>query len=58
MNAVVAGVIQDKGKILVAQRDDGLLAGKWEFPGGKVEGAESPEEALVREIVEEFGVVI
>jgi 8-oxo-dGTP diphosphatase len=58
MQKVVAAIIQRDGRILVAQRDTGHLAGKWEFPGGKVEGSESLEDALVREIQEEFGTLI
>src|SRR5712691_6997675 len=47
------------GKILITQRlDDVHLAGLWEFPGGKVEGGESLEAALEREIREELGVGI
>ena len=55
---VVAAVIEHQGRILVAQRAYGALAGKWEFPGGKIEDGEVPEEALVREIQEEFGATI
>ena len=55
---VVAGVIRDvHGRILLARRtDDRDLAGLWEFPGGKVEPGESPEDALVRELREELGI--
>ena len=55
---VVAGVIRDaRGRILLARRTEGRdLAGLWEFPGGKVEPAESPEAALVRELREELGI--
>ena len=43
--------------MLIAQRPEGkLMAGLWEFPGGKVESGEAPEAALVREIKEEIGV--
>ncbi len=56
MLAVVAGVIRRAGKYLVYQRPEGkLLAGKWEFPGGKLEEGESPEDALARELMEELG---
>ena len=55
---VVAGVIRDvRGRILLARRTVGRdLAGLWEFPGGKVEPGESPEDALVRELREELGI--
>lgn len=57
---VVAAVIsQDDGRLLMQKRPDGKHhAGLWEFPGGKVEKGESPENALVREIEEELGLVI
>jgi 8-oxo-dGTP diphosphatase len=56
---VVAAVLLRGGRALVAQRPTGKhLALKWEFPGGKVEPGESPEEALRREIREELGVII
>ena len=55
---VVAGVIRDaRGRILLARRTLGRdLAGLWEFPGGKVEPGEAPEDALVRELREELGI--
>src|SRR5262245_10160946 len=56
---VVAAIISMAGKFLITQRpENGQLAGLWEFPGGKVEPEESLEQALVREIEEEIGVVI
>ena len=56
---VVAAVCIDGGRVLLTQRPDGThLAGKWEFPGGKMEPGESPEEALAREMREECGVVV
>lgn len=55
---VAAAAIQRDGLVLVAQRKTGVYAGKWEFPGGKVEPGELPPDALVREIEEELGVVI
>jgi len=52
---VVAAILIKDNKILIAQRaDDDPLAGYWEFPGGKVEEGESPEESLIREMQEEF----
>lgn len=54
---VVAAAIAHSGRCLVAERGPRMtLAGKWEFPGGKVEPGESPEAALRREIREELGV--
>mgnify|MGYP001109704237 FL=1 len=59
MKEVVAAIIINFGKVLIAQRGkDQKLAGKWEFPGGKIESGETPEECLVREIKEELGVDI
>lgn len=57
---VVAAVIRaNDGRILLAQRPaGGPHGGLWEFPGGKVEEGESPEEALVREILEELEIEI
>ncbi|NLM39638.1 MAG: (deoxy)nucleoside triphosphate pyrophosphohydrolase [Firmicutes bacterium] len=55
---VMAAIIRHEGKILICQRKSGALAGKWEFPGGKLENGESPEECLVREIREELDVEI
>lgn len=53
---VVGAVIVDKGLIYCARRGPhAILAGMWEFPGGKVEANESDEEALSREILEELG---
>ncbi len=53
---VTAAVVQRENHILVAQRPAGRdLAGLWEFPGGKVDPGESPEEALARELQEELG---
>lgn len=55
---VVAAVIQrqknDKKEIFVTQRGYGEFAGGWEFPGGKIEEGDTPQEALIREIKEEL----
>ncbi len=54
---VTAAIIRRPGRILLARRQTGdHLAGHWEFPGGKIEDGESPEECLARELEEEFGV--
>ncbi|RJS63027.1 (deoxy)nucleoside triphosphate pyrophosphohydrolase [Priestia filamentosa] len=59
MKKVVAAIIKDKDKILIAKRNSkDHLAGKWEFPGGKIEPDETPEECLAREIREELRVDI
>ncbi len=56
---VVAAIIRRGGQILITQRFDHVhLPGLWEFPGGKVEGGESLQAALEREIMEELGVKI
>jgi 8-oxo-dGTP diphosphatase len=56
---VAAALVDDAGRVLVAQRPQGKsLAGMWEFPGGKIEPGESPEAALVRELAEELDVKV
>ena len=54
MKSVVAAYIEVEGKFLIAQRANGKFAGKWEFPGGKVESGESDDIAIQREIKEEL----
>lgn len=57
MTEVVAGILEQNGKMLICQRQEHQPHGlKWEFPGGKVEGGESPEGALARELSEELGI--
>lgn len=55
---VVAAVIMKEGKVFATQRGYGEFKDGWEFPGGKVEARESPEEALRREIREELEVEV
>lgn len=51
---VVAAIIKKDGKYFATQRGYGDFAGGWEFPGGKIEPGETPQQALVREIKEEL----
>jgi len=54
---VAAALIDADGRVLIAQRPEGkALAGLWEFPGGKIEPGERPEQALIRELHEELGI--
>ena len=57
MTRVVAGILEQNGKILICQRTASQPQPlKWEFPGGKIEGEETPEAALARELREELAV--
>ena len=52
-------LIDADGRVLIAQRPLGkAMAGLWEFPGGKVETGERPEQSLIRELKEELGIVV
>ncbi len=54
-----AALIDTQGNILLAQRPAGkAMAGLWEFPGGKIEPGETPEQALVRELAEELSITV
>lgn len=55
---VVAAAIRREDKIFATARGYGEFKGKWEFPGGKIEPGETPQQALVREIKEELSVKI
>ena len=55
---VAAAVIFDGDRVFATRRGHGEWKGYWEFPGGKIEPGETPEEALCREIVEELDTVI
>jgi 8-oxo-dGTP diphosphatase len=52
-------LIDADGRVLIAQRPEGkALAGLWEFPGGKIEPGETPEDTVIRELAEELSVVV
>lgn len=52
-------LIDADGRVLIAQRPEGkAMAGLWEFPGGKFEPGESPEDCLIRELAEELGITV
>ncbi len=56
---VACALVDADGRVLIAQRPEGkTLAGLWEFPGGKVDAGERPEEALIRELQEEIGITV
>ena len=55
---VAAAIIHQDGRIFATQRGYGDYKDWWEFPGGKIEAGETPEEALVREIREELEAVV
>ena len=55
---VVAAIIRDEDKVFTTQRGYGAYKDWWEFPGGKIEPGEKPEDALIREIKEELNTMI
>lgn len=59
MIPIAIAVVEHEGRFLIGQRPAGVpLAGLWEFPGGKIQPGESPEEAAVRECLEETGLAV
>ena len=56
--AVICDSLQKKKRIFATARGYGEFKGQWEFPGGKIEKGETPQQALVREIQEELGTTI
>jgi 8-oxo-dGTP diphosphatase len=56
---VACALIDADNRVLIAQRPEGKgMAGLWEFPGGKLDAGERPEEALIRELHEELGITV
>jgi 8-oxo-dGTP diphosphatase len=56
---VAVALVDADNRVLIAQRPEGkALAGLWEFPGGKIEPDERPEDALIRELREELGIEV
>jgi 8-oxo-dGTP diphosphatase len=56
---VAVALVDADGRVLIAQRPEGKsMAGLWEFPGGKIETNERPEDALIRELREELGIAV
>ncbi|MFD1789057.1 (deoxy)nucleoside triphosphate pyrophosphohydrolase [Sphingomonas floccifaciens] len=59
LHVAAAALVDADGRVLVQQRPPGTqMAGLWEFPGGKLDAAETPEAALIRELDEELGIAV
>jgi 8-oxo-dGTP diphosphatase len=56
---VACALVDTEGRVLIARRPEGKpLAGLWEFPGGKIDPGERPEQTLIRELHEEIGITV